>query len=215
MTCTGLRSGSGAPNFEGTGARGPTSPREANLAPGPSERRASSPDAHVSKSNRPRSASQPTSSQPKTVAFDLGSRCSSPTSLTDNEQPSHPVADRGYETDDSDSTLDDSDRHRHRHRHRHRRHPNDRHHPSSSTYPPTPVPSSSSKPRHNRYQSVKDSTRDNYNSDSESTVDLPARFDTHGHRKHDDPLVERFEDLLGRFINGIESSSRRSRGRRR
>jgi hypothetical protein len=214
MISTGLRSGSGAPNFEGIRPRTPTSPREPNLPRGPSKT-TPSPVTPTPKFSRPRSASQPTSAPPKTVAFDLGSRCSSPTSLTDNETPSRPAADRGYETDDSDSTLDDSNRHHHRRRRNsYRRHPDDRHRPSSSTYPPTPDPRSS-KSKHDRYQSVKDSARDNHDSDSESTIDLPARFDSHGRRKGEDQLVERFEDLLGRFINGIESSRRKSRGRRR
>lgn len=191
----GLRSGSAAPNSWETGKGVSNYPDELYL---PSSPLGSPPNV----SPRPRSSSQPVPVpiQSKTVAFDLGSRTSSPEPLSN-----HP-ADHGYESDDSDSTLEHSDRDRSHYR-RHRS--NGRHHPSSSTYPPNPVPSTS---KHHR--SSKGSARDRYQSDSESTVDLPDRFDSADRHKRDDDPAEKIESLLNRFIGGGESKNRKRRSTR-
>lgn len=203
---TGLRSGSAALNYQETSNGIPNPPGEPYFASSPLS--SSPPKAFAPSSPRPRSSSQPVPPQSKTVAFDLGSRTSSPSAI-DPEQASRIPPDRGYETDDSDSTLDDSDRHHYRRPHDvDRDRDRDRDRRSSKTYPPTPVPSSS---RHHR--SKKTSSRNKYQSDSESTVDLPERFDSKGRHKHEDP-PDPFADLLGRFINGIESSSKKRRSTR-
>lgn len=191
----GLRRGSTMPNYWGTGVEAPRSP-ENHAAASP----LNSPPLQntFSLAPRPRSSSQPVPPQSKTVAFDLGSRASSPSG--ESELTSRHAADRGYETDDSDSTLDDSSRDRSRYR----RYPiSDRHRPSS-TYSPDPTSSASK-----RHRSSREPARDERHSDSESTIELPERFDSHGRRKHEDPL----ENFLGRFINGVESSSRKRRSK--
>ncbi|KAK2762672.1 hypothetical protein FQN54_000846 [Arachnomyces sp. PD_36] len=199
---TGLRSGSAAPDW-GTSNGISGSPEEEYPTSSPFA--SPPPKTPVpAPSRRPRSSSQPVPPQSKTVAFDLGSQYSSPSSIHDPE-PSSRYA--GYETDDSDSTLDDSDRHHYRRPHD----LDDRHRPARSTYPPTPDPSSSR--HHHHHRSTKHSSRDKHQSDSESTIDLPDRFDSQGRRKYDDP-ADRFEDALNRFVSGIESRSKKRRSTR-
>lgn len=190
----GLKSGSTASNPWGTSRGLASSPDDTSLVSSPLA--SAPPNSSTPTPSRPRSSSQPVPPQSKSVAFDLGSRDSTSGSLGDPE-PSSPyhAADHGYETDDSDSTLDDSYRRqdrRHRSSGRHR-----------STYPPTPAASSS---RHHR--STKSSNRDRRQSDSDSTVDLPARFDSEGGRKYDDP-ADKIEGFLNRLVNGAESSRKR------
>lgn len=124
----------------------------------------------------------------KSVAFDLTQK-----SASDDRDGDH-NADTGYETDDSDSTIDGTDESRRRHDH-HRR--------SSVLHAPTPEPPSTSSHR-------KAPAGDP--SDSESTIELPDRFDAEGHRLPDgdeDGIVEQVEQLLRSVF-----SDGRSRGRR-
>lgn len=136
-----------------------------------------------------RSSSVPRPSQttpPKSVAFDL-----SP------EKDKDP----GYETDDSDSTVhsagyQSSQSRRHHHRRR----------SSSAPYSSTPYPRSrdhrpSSSSKHNtKYpQGPKSKPAE---SESDSTIDLPDRFDAQGRllpQRSDDPALEKFEDFMNRF----------------
>ncbi|KAL5336174.1 hypothetical protein BJX70DRAFT_400828 [Aspergillus crustosus] len=95
----------------------------------------------------------------------------------------------GYETDDSDSTVEAMDSGRRR---KHRRHSDRRRHASSDPY-----------------LSKRGSARDDnplrsnmLESDSDATVDLPDRFDHDGRllpQAGDDPLADRFENMLKRF----------------
>lgn len=141
-----------------------------------------------------RSTSQPPQVS-KSVAF----------ALTD------PPQDPGYETDDSDSTVEpyssshrggknyrrDQDRDSHHHHHLRRS--------SSVPYPPMPYPSPAS-PYHHRHHP---STPKHYEgrdrnkvseADSDSTIDLPNRFDGQGRLLPErDPAVDKFEDLVNRF----------------
>ncbi|KAJ5591670.1 uncharacterized protein N7459_002039 [Penicillium hispanicum] len=132
----------------------------------------------------PGSGSQPAHS--KSVAFDLGS------------DPSHRMRpDPGYETDDSDSTIDSHGHRSHRDRHHRRR--------SSVLYSDKPHShsdkdrtSSAARPQHSSAQS-----QDAYKvpeSESDSTIDLPDRFDTHGRLLPEkDPAAEKFEDFMKKF----------------
>ncbi|PKX98633.1 DUF3824 domain-containing protein [Aspergillus novofumigatus IBT 16806] len=112
--------------------------------------------------DRTRAASQPP--QPKSVAFDLNAE----------ERPIDP----GYETDDSDTTIDSLTPHHHRDRH----------------------------PKGDRPSHLKDKdATDLQEPDSDSTIDLPDRFDSHGRllpERDDDPLVDGLEKLL-RGINRV------------
>ncbi|GFG19077.1 hypothetical protein IFM5058_09679, partial [Aspergillus udagawae] len=145
--------------------------------------------------DRARAASQPP--HPKSVAFDLDAE----------ERPIDP----GYETDDSDSTIDSSTTHHHRDRHRssttssaHRR----RHSSSDPYFPPrkSKFPPCSAPAKGDRPRPFKDNGTSNpQETDSDSTIDLPDRFDSQGRllpERDDDPLVDRFEQLL-RGINRV------------
>lgn len=145
--------------------------------------------------NRARAASQPP--QPKSVAFDLNAE----------ERPIDP----GYETDDSDTTIDSLTPHHHRERHRssdtsssHRR----RHSSSHPHYTPRKphLQPSASQAKGNRPSHPKDhGPSDLQEPDSDSTIDLPDRFDSHGRllpERDDDPLVDGLEKLL-RGINRV------------
>ncbi|KAJ5503033.1 hypothetical protein N7463_005907 [Penicillium fimorum] len=138
-----------------------------------------------------RSTSQPPQAS-KSVAFDL----------TNSPQ------DPGYETDDSDSTVErysyshrggrnhSRDRGRDRHHDRRRR-------SSSVPHPPMPYPSPASS--HRRHPSApKPHERRDQNKvsevESDSTVDLPSRFDEQGRLLAErDPAVDKFEDLVNKF----------------
>lgn len=130
-------------------------------------------------SSVPRPSNQPT--PPKSVAFDL--------SLDKDKDP-------GYETDDSDSTIHSAG-HRSSHGHRRRR--------RSSSVPHTPMPHPRSRePRTSSTVSQKPSQGPYKASESESdsTIDLPDRFDAHGRlltQKSDDPALEKFEDFINKF----------------
>lgn len=145
-------------------------------------------------SHRARAASQPP--QPKSVAFDLNAE----------ERP----IDTGYETDDSDSTIDSLSALHHRNRRRfsntssHRR----RH---SSSDPYTSARKSQSQPssstaKGDRPTASKGNGASNpQESDSDATIDLPDRFDSRGRllpERNDDPLVDGLEQLL-RGINRV------------
>lgn len=129
----------------------------------------------------------------KSVAFHLGS-----------DIPSRPHADPGYETDDNDSTINSDGHHPHRGRHHHQCFPS----VSSSAMPHS---------RHSRHSRSDDrrtssatcpqnSTTQSQGpykvseSESDSTIDLPDRFDSHGHLLPEpDPTTEKFEDFMKRF----------------
>jgi len=154
---------------------------------------------------RPRSASQPAA---KTVQFDLGSNHSrsSPRDLS-------PQRDPGYETDDSDSSIGSHDRpcdhHRRRHhRRRHRPPPAPRHVPrkprsSPGLSRPQQGPTSSrANTHHFDYKPIApaDEKADKQSSESDSTIDLPDRFDSEGDpmpEPRDDPLAKPFLTFLG------------------
>ncbi|KXG54673.1 protein of unknown function DUF3824 [Penicillium griseofulvum] len=138
-----------------------------------------------------RSTSQPPQVS-KSVAFDL----------TDSPQ------DPGYETDDSDSTVERysyshrgdriHSRERDRDSHYHRRRS------SSVPFPPMPYPSPPSS--HHRYHPSAPKTLEKRDQnkvpevESDSTVDLPSRFDEQGRLLHErDPAVDKFEDLVNKF----------------
>ncbi|KAJ5824485.1 hypothetical protein N7447_006825 [Penicillium robsamsonii] len=138
-----------------------------------------------------RSTSQPPQA-PKSVAFDL----------TDSPQ------DPGYETDDSDSTVErysyshrggrnhSRDRDRDSHHDRHRR-------SSSVPYPPMPYPSPASSHRHHPSVPQPHEQRDQNKVsevESDSTIDLPSRFDEQGRLLPErDPAVDKLEDLVNKF----------------
>ncbi|KAJ6109912.1 hypothetical protein N7486_002147 [Penicillium sp. IBT 16267x] len=130
----------------------------------------------------PRSSSQSQPHASKSVSFELNS---------ENEQP----IDRGYETDDSDSTIEDE---RPSHRHRHRR---------SSSVPHSSMPSARSLghyPSHAHSQHHSSTNLTPYKTpepDSDSTIDLPERFDRNGRllkETEDDPAVAKIEDFINR-----------------
>ncbi|KAJ6051974.1 hypothetical protein N7460_002508 [Penicillium canescens] len=140
-------------------------------------------------SARSRSNSQPAqASSSKSVAFDL-------------------TPDKGYETDDSNDTVGpDSQRGGKSHRHHHRR--------RSSSVPHSPVsrhgPTSGSRSLGHHQDSHSSRHHDHRHSthgkdkasepDSDSTEDLPDRFDSHGRLIQErDPALEKFEDLVNRF----------------
>jgi hypothetical protein len=141
---------------------------------------------------RRRSVSQPAPpSHSKSVAFNL------------DEQP--PAATHGHErygpdTDDSDSTIDGTDQRRHRHRHRHRR---------------SSVPDALSASHHRPGKPGARNAAKDSDSDSESTVDLPDRFDADGRRlpdKDQDPMATAVEELLHNvFSEGKPKSRSRSK----
>ncbi|KAJ5605964.1 hypothetical protein N7510_008745 [Penicillium lagena] len=144
---------------------------------------------------RSQSVSQPM--QSKSVSFDL-----------DPETKS----DTGYETDDSDATIDGhNDHHRHNHRRRHHRHHRRRH---SSSVPRSPMPYPSSSSSHHHHHHSSSSSRHSSNAknqpenkssstDSDSTIDLPDRFDSQGRpltqRGVEDPAAAKIEEMINKF----------------
>lgn len=155
---------------------------------------------------RQRSLSQPPASQSKSVSFDLDG---------DGNRKKHRDRnpDRGYETDDSDSTIDGNDANRSRKHHHSRR--------RRSSYS-APAPSSSTS-RHQVARSSHisqpkapgDVAKD---SDSESTIDLPDRFDAQG-RRLPDPEEEDVATHIERLLHGfgdvlLDTPSSKRGGRR-
>ncbi|KAL9109024.1 MAG: hypothetical protein Q9227_006264 [Pyrenula ochraceoflavens] len=183
------------------------------------------------------SRSAPQQSSKRNVQFDLGSEDASRISESSPDQRRHRRREQrqaGYETDDSDSTLDGNIRNgsdqptpispghgQRRHKHRHHRSRDDDPHPLSSTSTPstsspaaTENPSSKDKHRnrlHRRHRSDLEDDNTKPSSHlrpdsgvpespaSDSTIDLPERFDKHGRKKPepgDDPLADKIDDLL-------------------
>ncbi|KAJ5295254.1 hypothetical protein N7508_010075 [Penicillium antarcticum] len=162
---------------------------------------------------RPRRADEnvsPPSSNENTVQDGLKSHHSSPSSSParsrSNSQPpqgsnSKSVAfdltpDKGYETDDSEDTIGPDSQSRSRSRpHHHRR--------RSSSVPHSPVSHHGSSSHSSRHHDHRFSThgKDRHSeADSDSTEDLPDRFDSHGRLIQErDPALEKFEDLVNRF----------------
>ncbi|KAL4889764.1 hypothetical protein BDV59DRAFT_185813 [Aspergillus ambiguus] len=136
------------------------------------------------RSRKRRPQSQPP--QPKSVAFDL-------------RRPMDP----GYETDDSDSTIQSLGAHSRRHSHGRRRRNSSaepyyrssrgrygREHETHDNYYP-----SFSRQKHEN----KPKQRNEPESDSDATIELPDRFDSQGRllpQRGDDLLADRFEDWL-------------------
>lgn len=129
---------------------------------------------------RSRAVSQPR--EPKSVAFDFHSR------------PSRHL-DPGYETDDSDSTID-SMRKVHQHNSHRRRHS------SSDGYFPT-------KKYNNKNYNISNDNNGSQpsdklqRSDSDSTIDLPDRFDSQGRLLQEEsakPVRDPLEDLMNRVF---------------
>ncbi|KAL3489030.1 hypothetical protein BJX62DRAFT_226901 [Aspergillus germanicus] len=134
-----------------------------------------------SRRRRSRAGSEPP--QSKSVAFDVNPEV--------NQEKN------GYETDDSDTTIDAMDSGHRRHRRRRRRRSDRRHRSSSDPY--RPKRSTATKKEGN-------TARDNgLESDSDATIDLPDRFDREGRllpQAGDDPLADRFEHFMKR-VNRI------------
>jgi len=157
--------------------------------------------------SRRRSASQPPPPQSRTVVFNLSDDSLPKRGGRGNSRNVDP----GYESDDSDSTIDGSGMSRARHRpyRRHDQHRRSSSHPSTPaptaatrhSSPPMPHPSSSlaTAARNPRPSSHGVAARD---SDSESTIDLPPRFDRQGR-----PLPDSDEgdhaNPLERLLNGF------------
>lgn len=122
---------------------------------------------------RSRATSQPLHS--KSVAFDLGPE-------------SHP-GDPGYETDDSESTIDA------RGRSGRRKHQQGRRRSLSVPHSSTPKPGDSgASSGHHHSKQDRESE-----SDSDSTINLPDRFDSQGRllpEREDDTLAGHFEGIL-------------------
>ncbi|RDW90839.1 DUF3824 domain-containing protein [Aspergillus mulundensis] len=126
---------------------------------------------------RTRAGSEPP--QSKSVAFD--------------DDPQTNEKNNGYETDDSDSTIDGMSSGRRRRRRHHRRHRSDRRRYSSSD-PYASTNDRTAAPKQNQTGAPE--------SDSDATVDLPDRFDRQGRllpQPGDDPLADKVENLLRRF----------------
>lgn len=150
--------------------------------------------------SRRRSVSQPESpSHSKSVSFDLDGN----TKADKGKSHTHDTAayGEGYETDDSDSTIDGNDRNHHRHHHHRHPPPPLRDHLSNS-YEPTP---NTNRHHHHHHRqtpksnavSTRSTTKDS--SDSEATIDLPDRFDAQGRKlpeEGDDLLADSVEHLL-------------------
>lgn len=107
------------------------------------------------------------------MAFDLRS--------SENKDP-------GYDSDDSDSTVQSAGHNSARHR---------RSQSSSAPY------SSRSRDYRLSQNNSKHSQSPHKapDSESDSTIDLPARFDSRGHllTQKEDPALEKFEDFMNRF----------------
>ncbi|KAJ0417072.1 hypothetical protein BJY00DRAFT_325794 [Aspergillus carlsbadensis] len=127
---------------------------------------------------RSRAGSEPP--QSKSVAFDVN--------------PQANQENNGYETDDSETTIDAMGSGRRRRRRRRRR--SDRRHRSSSH------------PYQSKRSTKKEGSTAQENgleSDSDATIDLPDRFDREGRllpQPGDDPLADRFEHIMKR-VNRI------------
>ena len=139
-----------------------------------------SPETPRPRRQRRRAVSQPRG--PKSVAFDFDSK------------PSRHL-DPGYETDDSDSTID-SMRKVHRHNTHRRRHS------SSDGYFPT-------KKHNNKNYDISNDNNGSHpsdnlqRSDSDSTIDLPDRFDSQGRLLPQEESTKPMRDPLEDLINGI------------
>ena len=135
-----------------------------------------------------RASSQPPATS-KTVQFDLSPSSSDPNSPDKIRKRRHRSSnnDHDNEYDSDSSTLLDHDRHdRHNRRH---------HHEKSSHHDRGRSPS----PAH-----------------SDSTVDLPERFDEDGRpleHSGEDPLVHTIQDLIGGFLGGGDGHGGRRRRR--
>ena len=135
---------------------------------------------------RPRAVSQPR--EPKSVAFDFDSK------------PSCHL-DPGYETDDSDPTID-SMRKVHRHNSHRRRHSSSDDHfhtkKHNNKHGNTSNDNNGSQPPSDKLQ----------RSDSDSTIDLPDRFDSQGRlvpqEENTKPMRDPLEDLMNE-INRVFS----------
>lgn len=156
----------------------------------------SSPLSHRSRRRRSASERPPLI---KSVAFDL-----------DGESPSDlrnlPNGDGGYETDDSDSTLDERGARRsRRHRRRHRR-SSSFSAPRSTAPAGRPTPSQPHVRTHRNPQpNLDDSAKED---DSESTIELPDRFDAQGRPlpdRYDEPVPGTIEDLFQNVFFGGKS----------
>ncbi|KAF2996408.1 hypothetical protein E8E13_001917 [Curvularia kusanoi] len=138
-----------------------------------------------SRETTPPLAPSPVSTREKEVKFDLRPQ---EQEISPNPSPSpersHRDRDRhGERREDSDSDDDrrDDDRDRQRDRHHHRRrHADERSNGSQGSGP--------DRKRHRRAESP--------GSDTDSTVELPPRFDEKGRRKDDDPAAEKLEKVL-------------------
>lgn len=158
------------------------------ISPGVSTPRALSPRSMGDDAPRPRSSSQPPPA--KSVQFNLGSRAGSDTSSPNRRHhPRRGKINGDHEADvDSDATLDGHNHHRQQHASvptvggpsTHQHHRNRRHHKHRSS------------DKHTR-------SRDPSPAGSDSTIDLPERFDEHGRPKDEhstDPLVETIQGLF-------------------
>lgn len=137
------------------------------------------------------------SAQPKTVAFDL------PSESSNDENGRLREADIGHETDDSELTIDGTV---------------PSHRQSSSSHHHHHTASTSHQPRHPEGGSSSHSHKDRVSnkateSDSDSTIDLPDRFDSEGRpipQRGDDPLADRIGDLIHGISNVlVDGKSRR------
>lgn len=125
-------------------------------------------------SSVPRSGSQPP--PPKSVTFNLTPEAEG------NE-------DDGYNSDDSDSTIQSHSRPHHSRR-------------RSSSVPYAPMaPPQSREYRHHHSKQNPSGHRQPSESESDSTVDLPDRFDSQGRllKEKEDPALEKIEDLINKF----------------
>lgn len=133
--------------------------------------------------------------QSKSVSFDL--------------TPEYSPGDPGYETDDSESTISTDSHHSHNDDdHHHHTHHHGQHHSSSLPRPPstskhgttTGGGSSSHGYSNNQHSENHHFYGDKGSvSESDSTIDLPDRFDSQGRllpQREDDPLAGHFKDLL-------------------
>lgn len=139
---------------------------------------------------------EPLGNSTKSVSFNLNER---ERSIAEPQIRRDYVGEKGYETDDSDSTIDGLDRNQHSHGHRSRRSSVPHHHTTGTNNTST---------RNQRPgRPAADLPRD---SDSESTIDLPDRFDAQGRKlpeKGDDPLADTMDQFLhDAFMNGKSHS---------
>ncbi|KAJ5657908.1 uncharacterized protein N7484_001557 [Penicillium longicatenatum] len=141
-------------------------------------------ESQIGKANSlPRPRSQSESPASKSVSFNLDS---------DNGQ----LTDPGYETEDSDSTIEDGRNHQ---RHRPRRSSSVPHPPMSHARSPSHYPGHANSQRHSSASLKPYKTQEQ---DSDSTIELPERFDRKGRllkEKEDDPTVAKIEDFINRF----------------